>query len=200
NALAVETGARTPPALALLEACARTGAGLVISPRGADARDAPATADALAEIARAASDVARSAGVAGPVYLDALAWPPTGDPARCTRSLAILRLLRDTPGSSSLVAVGNVGHGLERDAARQVRRLYAAAAVAAGAGTLILPVEDAATVRAVRLATGEAFPADPAESYLATFGAAVVAGEQPHPPPAIAGAPLRAAWQLLFEA
>jgi len=199
NALAVGAGPLDVPALALLEACARTGAGLVVSPRDVDARDMPATAHALAEAARAASRAARSAGVAGPVYLDALAWPPASDPARCARSLATLRLLRDAAEGVLLVAVGNVGHGLAPDAAREVRRLYAASAVAAGAGALILPVEDTATVRAVRLATGEAFPADPAESYLATVGAAVASGEQPHPPPAIAGPALRAAWRLLFE-
>ncbi|GMU39549.1 MAG: hypothetical protein AMXMBFR23_04150 [Chloroflexota bacterium] len=184
----------------LLEACARHRAGVVVSPRAVDAGSRPATAEAVAAAALEGLETARAIGLTGPVYLDALAWPAASDPPRAERSLAVLRRLRDVPGAVPLVAVGNVAHGLGWPLTVAMRGLYAAAATAAGAGALIMPVEETATVRAVQLACGEAFPADVAESYLATFGEAIRAGEHPHPPPRIAGETLREAWRLLFDA
>jgi len=194
NAWPVPDAAKDAP---VLEAAARTGAGLVISPRHADG-DAPASAEALASTCVAAIKRARSAGVSGAVYLDALASPPSVDPARCRRSLDVLRLFARVEGAVPLVAVGNVSAGVTGELGAAIRRVYAAAATGAGAGALILPVEDAACVHTVRLASGDAFARDIDETYLAALPHATAHGEQPAPPPSTASALLREAWRMIF--
>lgn len=133
---------------ALLRATARAGAGLVISPRGADSADPKADA----AIFRAGLDAAleaRDAGVRETIYLDALAWPAATDAARARRALRLLRAWRAVAGVTPLVAIDNVTASLEGEPRRALRRLFTAAALGAGAEALILPVEDAALMATV---------------------------------------------------
>ena len=191
----------------LLRAAAWAGAGLVISPRDADGEGpAVAVAPLLARI-DALGRRAHGAGVRGPLFADALAYPPLGDPARCRRSLALLRALRDSPaGPIPLVAPGNVGHGAPGPLRRALRRLYTAAALGAGARALILPVEDRALVALVRELTSAGArgsrPGAPVAGGLAwelpwlrrVARSAAAADELPAPP-ARAGAQARRAWE-----
>ncbi|MPZ99191.1 MAG: hypothetical protein GEU80_07605 [Dehalococcoidia bacterium] len=183
---------------ALLRAAARARAGLVISPRRADTptgrEQAPVAA--LSEAAREAAEGARMAGVPGPLYLDALAYPPASDAPRARRSLDLLRAYRAVPDTERLVAVGNVGHGAPGDVRRALRRLYAVAAVGAGATTLILPVEDAELLDTVALAVAARAPSGDIDGWLLTVADAAAGGETPPPPPS-PGGPLRDAWTLL---
>ena len=176
-----------------LRVAARTGAGVVISPRLVEPLDAPATAEVVADAGRHGASVARAAGVRDEVYVDALAFPPVSDALRCRRSLDTLRLLRalresETAGSDGhlvpLTAAGNVGYGAPPPLAAALRAVYAAAAVGAGAGALILPVEETSTVRAVRLALGDCVPLDAADRWLAQVATAARAGARPEAAPA----------------
>ncbi len=139
-----EASART----ALLRAVARARAGLVISPRGADSDDPKADA----AIFRAALDAAleaRDAGVRETIYLDALAWPAATDAARARRALRLLRAWRSVEGVTPLVAVDNVTAGLDGEMRGAMRRLFAAAAIGAGAGALIVPCDDRALLHTI---------------------------------------------------
>lgn len=197
NALPAET-VTASDGQALLRAVARARAGLVISPRlAADAADAGASAVTVEVIVAAAAETAvsaRAAGVNETLYLDALAYPALHDAARCRRSLAVLRAYRDLPGVERLVAVGNAGYGAPPALAAALRAVYAAAAAGAGATALLLPVAETATLRAVRLASGEAAPGDDGERWLAALAAAAATGALPPPAPAAYAAAAR----LLF--
>lgn len=211
NSLAVgKDGAFAPDGVLALGGAARTGAGVVISPRLVEARlvDAPGipartSAERIAGAAVHGAARARAAGVCAPIYLDALAFPPLSDPARCRRSLDTLRAWRalreaGEAGAQSgevelLTAVGNVGYGAPPALARALRVVYAAAAVGAGATALILPVEEAATIRAARLASGDIAaqhaPEHAEDHWLLDVAAASLRGGRPGPaPPAYAEA------------
>ncbi|MEX2372781.1 MAG: hypothetical protein WD800_03175, partial [Dehalococcoidia bacterium] len=175
--------------------------GLVVSPRLLD-RGGVAAAEPEWIVHEAAQVVekARGWGVAGPHYLDALAWPAVQDAAGCRRSLDLLRRYREAvPYAVPLVAVANVAFGAGVEVGAALRRLYAAAAAGAGAGALILPVEDRDCLRAARLATAEAAPAGEVEGYLVMVAGAVATGRIPAPPPEGATRALAEAWRLLFD-
>ena len=140
----------------LLAAAAESGAGLVISPAEIDieARTAqptsPPPADTLIALFEQTREKADAAGVNGPLFADTLAYPPAIDATRCDRSLDVLRALAAEPaGFIPLVAVGNIGHGAPTPIRPALQRLYAAAALGAGARALILPVEDRGLVAAI---------------------------------------------------
>lgn len=193
----------------LLRAAAWAGAGLVISPRDADGEGAPAAVAPLLAGIEALGRRARQAGVRGPLFADALAYPPLGDPARCRRSLALLRALRDSSaGLVPLVAAGNVGHGAPGPLRRALRRLYAAAALGAGARALILPVEDRSLVALVRELTSARAPGSrpaapigggPARElpWLRRVARAAAAGGDLPAPPARGGAQAQRAWEAV---
>ncbi len=204
NSLAAGGGDGEP----VLREAARAGAGVVISPQAADGETAPAPARAMLALCEGAAARAREAGVTGPLYADALAHPPALDAARCRRSLELLRALRDSrAGLLPLAAVGNVGHGAPAALRPALRRLYAAAALGAGARALILPVEDEALVAAVAAITGRGAgprlrPGQPAAElpWLHRVARAAAASEPLPAPPARAGRrPLRA-WEVMAEA
>ncbi len=197
NALPAED-VRAPGGAALVRAAAAYGADLVIAPRHLD-RDGVAAPDALAESAREAVAAARTAGVSGWCYVDCLAYPPALDPVRARRSLALLRTLRGHDAAVPLVAVGNVGHGAPAELRGWLRVAYAAAAVGAGAGALLLPVEEPSVMAAVALARGARTPADadPVEGWLAVVAAAAAAGTRVPPAPPAEPA-LATAARLLF--
>lgn len=181
---------------ALLRAAVAAGAGLVVSPRRVD-RDGVANGEVewVVHEASLAAERARGLGVRAPLYWDALAYPALLDPQGVRRSLALLRAYAGRDGVVPLAAVGNVAFGAPRAVALPLRVLYAAA-TGAGAGALILPVEDAACVRAVRLALGEAAPADAGEAWLCAVAAWTRAND-PLPP---APEEYREAARLLFDA
>jgi hypothetical protein len=182
NALPVRgDGSFDTEAMIALHAAALADAGVVVSPRGADGPGAGNAAEAyrIASAALFAADAVRSAGVAGPVYVDALAFPPLSDRQRCARSIEVLRAWRDLEGIEPLTAVGNVGYGADAGLARRLRAVYAAAAVGAGARALILPVEEAATVRAALLANGDAAPVGEDDHWLVAVAEAAHLGTRP---------------------
>lgn len=197
-----------PAAPRLLRATIRTGAGLVISPADADRGDSPRPVRPLLELVEVAARHAREAGVAGPIFADALAYPPLSDPDRSRRSLELLRAFRDSPeGLIPLVAVGNVGVRGPARVRAAVRRLYASAALGSGALALILPVEDRRLVAAISELTAAGLPgADPGlpGGALArelpwlrrVMCAASSGGELPAPPPN-AGRHGWEAWEML---
>jgi hypothetical protein len=200
---------------ALVDAAAAAGAGLVLSPAEldsalwADVPREPRPAEALAALLVRSREHALAGGVEGPLLADALAYPPALDAARCARSLATLRLL--AAGDAALVplvAVGNVGHGAPGALRPALRRLYAAAALGAGARALILPVEDRALVttisaldrlpsRKVSRPPGEAPTAE--LPWLRRVARAAAGGRSLPAPPARAGSMPREAWELLVE-
>ncbi len=206
---------------ALLDAAAASGAGLVLSPAELDgaARADPPPAEAVALLLRA-RERARAAGVGGPLFADALAYPPAADAARCARSLATLRALAAAGAREAgratlvpLVAVGNVGHGAPAELRPALRRLYAAAALGAGARALLLPVEDRALVDVVgalaplaapmgRRATRPPGGTAPAAElpWLRRVARAASSGHPLPAPTARAGPRPDAAWDLLARA
>jgi hypothetical protein len=207
--------ATDPDAPALLEAAARVGAGVVLTPRLADRAD-PAPVEVLVRLLEDGVEQARAAGVDGPLYLDCLAFPPAHDRPRALRSIALLRFLTHrashetlTPGPSPqklgrgerqanipLVGVGNVGHGAPERLRPALRRIYAALALGAGVGALILPVEDLRLLGAVAVIEGRRSPSDASERWLAALASAVRDGARlPPPDDGVAGA-LREAWGL----
>lgn len=182
---------------ALLRAAATAGAGLVISPRRVD-RDGIANGevDWVMHEASQAAGRALALAVAPPLYFDALAYPALLDPQGVRRSLALLRVFGARPDVVPLAAVGNIAFGAPRAVAAPLRIVYAAAATGAGAGALILPVEDAACMRAVRLALGEIEPADAGETWLAAVAAWTRSNETLAPAPE----EYREAARLIFHA
>ena len=167
----------------LLRAVVRARAALVVSPRGIDAGvEATASAQAVVDAAVAGAIRARDAGLNEPLYLDALTYPALVDAGGCRRSLEVLRLLRAVPNVERLAAVGNVGAAAPAHLAATLRVVYAAAATGAGATALLLPVEEPAVVRAVRLAAHEVMPATADEYWLLDLADAV-ARDAPTPKP-----------------
>lgn len=171
NSLPAGTGS-SPADEALVAAAAAAGAGLVVSPRRVD-RDGIANGEVewVMHEASLAADRALALGVTPPLFFDALAYPALLDPQGVRRSLALLRVYGRREDVVPLAAVGNVAYGAPRSVAVPLRVVYAAAATGAGARALILPVEDAACVRAVRLALGEVEPADAGEAWLCAVAA-----------------------------
>lgn len=195
NALPVDE-LRTTAGEALLRAAVRAQATLVLTPRALD--DAKrAEADRLAEACREGLAGARTGGLTASCYVDALAYPPALDAARARRSLELLRLLRGTHGVVPLVAVGNVGHGAPHELRPALRVAYAAAACGAGAGALMLPVEQPGLVAAVRAASGASEPAGALETWACAVAEASATGARVPPPPH-ARPELAAAARLLF--
>jgi hypothetical protein len=208
DALAAALPAVSPPLVAnaaplddgaevVVEAAAAAGAGVVLSPRAADA-DGPAPLLRLLELADEGRALAARSGVTAGLYFDCLAYPAASDRERCLRSLDLVRALREQrPSLAPLVAVGNVAHGAPAPLRALLRTCYAVAAVGAGARALILPVEDAPLLRAVALADGSAAPQDGAERWLVELADAAAAGRPlPAPAPDVAShAP--EAWALL---
>ncbi|MSQ30638.1 MAG: hypothetical protein EXR64_01220 [Dehalococcoidia bacterium] len=167
----------------LLRAVVRARAALVVSPRLVDGGgEAAASAQAVVDAAVAGAIRAREAGLNEPLYLDALTYPALIDPDGCRRSLAVLRLLRAVPNVERLAAVGNAGAAAPAALAAALRVVYAAAATGAGATALLLPVEEPAVVRAVRVA-GHALPPATAEERWLLELADAVARDAPTPKP-----------------
>ena len=190
--------ATDPDAPALLEAAARVGAGVVLTPRLADRAD-PAPLEVLVRLLEDGVEQARAAGVSGPIYLDCLAFPPAHDRPRALRSIGLLRFLahRATHGGTDavpLVAVGNVGHGAPDRLRPALRRIYAALALGAGAHALILPVEDVALLDAIAVIEDARDPADASERWLAALASAVRDGTRLPPPDEGVAHNLREAW------
>ena len=192
NAAPLDAGAEV-----VVEAAAAAGAGVVLSPRAADADD-PAPLPRLLELADEGRALAARSGVTGGLYFDCLAYPAASDGERCLRSLDLVRALRERrPALAPLVAVGNVAHGAPAPLRALLGTCYAAAAVGAGARALILPVEDAPLLRAVALADGSASPEDGAERWLVELADAAAAGRAlPAPAPDVASG-AGAVWALL---
>ena len=189
-----------PDAPALLDAAARAGAGVVLTPRLADRAD-PAPVEVLVRLLEDGVEQARASGVDGPIYLDCLAFPPAHDRPRALRSIALLRFLahRASHGGAdaiSLVAVGNVGHGAPQRLRPALRRIYAALALGAGVGALILPVDDAPLLDAVAVIEGSRGSRDASERWLGALASAVRAGTRLPPPDEGVAEVLRAAWVL----
>lgn len=182
---------------ALVRAAATVGAGLVISPRRVD-RDGIANGevDWVMHEASQAADRALALGVTPPFYFDALVYPALLDPQGVRRSLALLRVYGRREDVVPLAAVGNIAFGAPRSVGVPLRIVYAAAATGAGAGALILPVEDAACMRAVRLALGEVTPADGGEAWLCAVAAWTRSNETLPPAPE----EYRDAARLIFHA
>jgi cobalamin-dependent methionine synthase I len=198
NAVPLEAGEPAPAVVRLLDVAAAAGAGVMCSPRAADARDEP---DAILEAAERARVLAARAGLVSALYLDCLAYPPASDRGRCRRSIQWLRTLRDSGDDVliPLVAVGNVAHGVPRELRQAVRAIYAALAAGAGATALILPVEDGALMRTVEVVTGARARETPGETWLSSMAAAEAGGggALPAPPP---DAPrLREAWTFFVD-
>lgn len=154
-----------------LEVCVRGG--LVISPRRVD-RAGIANGEGEGEWvmheASLAADRALVLGVMPPLFFDALAYPPAGSAGRASlaRALARVRTARGCAaacgGRERRLRGAPVGRGTAVGG-------HAAATTGAGARALILPVKDAACVRAVRLALGEVESTDAGEVWLCTVAA-----------------------------
>jgi cobalamin-dependent methionine synthase I len=183
---AVALGADNDAAMhALLAACARAGAGVVFSPRAADAAD---SFEAVHAAYVTAQHLVPAYGIEQHCFFDCLAYPPAHDGARCLRSLQWLRALCAHADSSTtitpLVAVGNVGFGIDIPVRAHLRRAYAACAVGAGAQALIAPVEDARLRAAVAVASGLRPPKDEREHWWLALARAARSGASLPPPTA----------------
>ena len=182
---------------ALVRAAAAARTGLVVSPRRID-RDGIANGEVewVMHEASQAAGRAIALGVMPPFYFDALVYPALLDPQGVRRSLALLHVYGRRKDVVPLAAVGNIAYGAPRSVGVPLRIVYAAAATGAGAGALILPVEDAACVRAVRLALGEVEPADAGEAWLCAVAAWTARNEALPPAPE----EYREAARLIFHA
>jgi len=197
NALPVETP-QTPGVARLLRTAADSGAGVVCSPRTADASDAP---EAVLPAAEEMLTLATGAGLRGPLYLDCLAYPAATHAARCRRSLSWLRLLRRAgpPGIEPLVAVGNVGHGASAELRARFEALYVVLATGAGATALLLRAEDSMLMSLIEVMTSIRGVESEIEQWARRLQERPLA-----PPPAplspapLPPAPWRAAWDLLL--
>jgi len=194
-----------PLAPALFALAARSGWGVVLSPRTLDTRT-PATAELLAVTLAAGAEGARDAGIEGLLLLDALAYPPATDADRARRSLTVLRALRGLSAADvrPLVAVGNVGFAATATVRPALRSLYAAAAVAAGAAALLLPAEERRSLAAIAVTQGDEAGLPPGErAWLGAVAEAAAFGE-PLPAPPVDGWPGASAslqaWALLTAA
>ena len=198
----------TPGCAPLLEACAASGAGAVVSPALL-----PAAADARAPLAAAleAADAARTALAAaglGEAWFDCLALPPPAPPGRALGLVRALAAHREAPRLRPLLAAGNLAHARGADGRRApppVRRalvaLYAACAAGAGAGALIAPAASPSLRAAAAAASGAREPRGEAGRWLRAAARASAAGADPPPPPAALAAArpaLAAARALLF--
>lgn len=185
----------TPEADGLFEALAETGAGAVLSPRAADLEHVATTdelAGALLEGARRATE----AGVTGALFLDVLAYPPALDLPRWRRSVEVSHGLA-SKGTRPLVAVGNIGHGAPPRLRPWLRLIYLALALGAGAGALLLPVEESRLVDAARLIEGDHRPANDLDAWLLDLARSAERGLWALPrPPASAPDALLEAWAL----
>ena len=190
NSIAVDMmGALDEEAHVVVRVAARTGAGVVISPRLADTLGEIADAEYVAYAGLRSAERARTEGVTAPVYIDALAFPAISDPVRCARALATLRGWARVEHAEPLLAIGNVSYGATGALASTLRATYAAAAIGAGARALILPVEDPRTVETVRMALGERPATSTEDAWLLDVTAACRTGETPPTaPPAYAEA------------
>lgn len=167
--------------LATLEAVARADAGAVLSPRMLDEVEALA-AEPLADILRRGIERARQAGIRGPLYLDALAYPPTVDRERWERALQVVRALAQEE-ASVLLALGNVGYGAAGVTRRWLRLITAGLALGAGARALILSVLERPLVEAVRALEDSRAPASELDEWLRALARASAGGASPPPPP-----------------
>lgn len=185
NSIAVnETGRFTEEGRAALHVAARSGAGIVISPRLLDTPDEVADHEYIAYAAMRAAELVRAEGVTGTLYLDALAFPAGSDPVRCARSLSTLAGWKLVDHAEPLTAVSNVGYGAEPALASALRAVYAAAAIGRGARALILPVEDAATMLGVNIALGRQVVSNPDEEWLLSVATSAERGVAPEAAPA----------------
>ena len=196
NAAALRGGAE-----AVVAAAARAGAGVVVTPRLADQAGTASIEELLILVAEG-ERLAAEAGIAGPLYLDALAFPPAHERGLALRSIALLRTLASRRverggGSMSLVAVGNVGHGAPPRVRSSLRRVYAALVVGAGVDALIAPVEDRALMRLLRVLDGTEAASTPGLAWLERLSEATRLGERLPAPPDDAGPGLQHAWVLL---
>jgi 5-methyltetrahydrofolate--homocysteine methyltransferase len=196
NAAALRGGAE-----GVVAAAARTGAGVVVTPRLAD-QSGTASIEELLILIGEGERLATEAGLDGPVYLDALAFPPAHERGLALRSIAMLRALASRRAergtdSMSLVAVGNVGHGAPPRLRPALRRVYAALVVGAGVDALITPVEDRALMRLLRVLDGHEPASTPGLAWLARQSEATRLGERLEPPPPEVGPALQHAWALL---
>lgn len=178
---------------ALLDAIAHAGAGAVLSPRGYDGGDA-LSAGALVDQLLRGVERARAAGVHGPLYLDALGYPPAIDRGRWRRSVEVARAMPDV-NAALLLAIGNVGHGAPPRLRPWLRLVTLALAVGAGARALILPVLERPLIEAVHLIEGSRTAAGNLDEWL--LAVAPGEGDTPNPPPASAPRALLEAWGLL---
>ena len=193
NSISVdETGRFNELGRAALHVAARTGAGVVISPRRLP--EEVADADYMAYAAMRAAELVRAEGVTGMLYMDALAYPAVSDPEKCRRSIDTLAGWTLVDHAEPMTAVSNVGHGADPALASALRAVYAAAAIGRGARALILPIEDAATMVGVDIALGRRLAANADEEWLLHVA---TAGKQGAPPPP-APAAYAAAAALLF--
>ena len=184
---------------AVVEAAARTGAGVVLTPRLAD-YSGTATIEELLFVITEGRHLAERAGAGldgAPIYLDALAFPPAHDRGLALRSIGLLRALHDETALRPLVAVGNVGHGAPARVRSALRRVYAALAFGAGAEALIVPLEDRPLVSLLRVLAGDEPASSEGQGWLEGVRDATRLGERLPAPPASAGAPLLHAWALL---
>ncbi|MEZ4501133.1 MAG: dihydropteroate synthase [Dehalococcoidia bacterium] len=196
NAAALRGGAEP-----VIEAAARVGAGVVVTPRLAD-QAGTASIEELLILLGEGERLAAQHGIEGPLYLDALAFPPAHERGLALRSIALLRALASRrlergSASMSVVAVGNVGHGAPPKVRPALRRVYAALVIGAGVDALITPVEDRALMRLLAVLEGREPTSTPGLAWLARLSRATRLGERLEPPPAEVGPALQHAWALL---
>jgi len=177
---------------ALLDAIASVGAGAVLSPRAHDTGDA-LPARALLEVLASGLERARTAGVRGPLYLDALAYPPAIDRRRWHRAIEVVRAAREVE-AIALLAIGNVGHGAPVKLRPWLRLVTCALAVGAGARALILPVLERPLIEAVHLLEGRRAPSSELDPWLLAL-----ASDGPTSPPPSAPRPLIEAWAVCLS-
>jgi hypothetical protein len=191
NAIPLD-GPPTEATVRALDAAAARGAGIVFSPRAADGEDSPSAILGAAEEART---LAREAGIAGPLYLDCLAYPAASHPARCRRSLTWLHVLHTTGDSDlvPLVAAGNVGHGAF-DSKRLLQATYVVLAATSGVQALLLRAEDSMLMSLLNVMEDRSHPVSDLERWAVEVASLPPDEALTLPPPA---GEYRAAWDML---
>jgi hypothetical protein len=139
----------------LLRAVAKARCGLVITPSKIDQQGiAGAEIDWIVHATGSALEWALTRGAPGPIFLDALAWPASVDPAGTRRSLKLIKAFNNEfPDTNTFLDSKIVGYGSAAELHSALLKIYIASAVGRGIDCIITPLDSVSIRRLISIAT-----------------------------------------------